>query len=510
MPETPAKAMVFGPSNLGLATRLRTGAPTQMDVIRLQQQKKARKQAELAKNKETRGKDFAKLLEYSPDKIYTPWTEWQIGEVNKYYDEASKLSSRSGVMSNDEYNQAKIGLKKRQIDIDAFTNKMNSMQDSVNTFITTAKGDDELSQGAVDSHIGEIIVGEDGQIKLPTDFNEEDVQGIWKQRDIYNTATITKHFADKLDENIFSFVDPTMYGHDELTVKAKFFEVDENGEPTYDENGEPNIKLSPELLNIAKKQDRMGMQIQWAKEDIVEEEGRTDVTDMEAFTKLMKPFAYREETRKRKESALKRQLQRQRYGRGKKEDLIIQRKKLIDAIQKGDESSLDALRQGVYNKQPISDVIFDPSGAEAEIVLLLADGAEERLSLGERAGGSFNILNTIMNTVKGQERFSIEELTKAPKVKGIKQVQDIDTERLNADISTIQKDEVAGAEVLKGLDGVTDVEYDTPEVEFKIDGIDKKIDLSDPNSFNQLKKIILDQSRRKYTITPSEDRGILD
>lgn len=503
MPKTPAKAISYGDANLGQATRLQSEAPNLFGLLQYKEAQKERGEAAKRKQDLERGKQLSKDLEYSPDKVWAPYTDWQIKKHKKLIDKVAKSYSGGQFPSSEQQGEN----AKERAELDADTNRINGFKQSVDALNKAALSDDEINEEAVHTALGSATYSDKGTLVDPSTLDKETIDNLYEDPNIYNQPKIVSNFAKLLHEDIFSLVKETPGGHDEITVKSKFLEFDDAGNQIFDPaTGEPIIKVSPETLNLAKNQPRMALMIEKSKAEIVADEGRTDVTDMEAFTKLVKPFAYAQEKINREGDAYKRQLLKQRQKRGRENELIIERKRLIDAAQKGHGWALDSFKQGKYNNKIIRDVEYDTSGKDATIVLTLVNNkgkeSTETLSLGADVGGSFNVLNTIVNTITGQEKFSMEDLTKAPKVTPSKKAQEIDIDALNADISTIQNNPEAGTVLLEELVGDKKIEYEDGILTIGEGDLKKLYDLTSPKSYDKLKDLILKKNRKKYTITP--------
>jgi hypothetical protein len=499
-----AKGVVYGQGNLGLATRV-PRETTLFNLIARQEQKAAADENAKRKAAQARGKELSDFLKWSPDKAWMPYTEMIKGQVHGVTKQAAEY------YKGDPTPEQKAHLHNLKTDVDANINRTNEFKKVTEDAMARAAKDPEISEEFMQEYLGGVIYDEKGEI-LPVEMlNPDMISSVYENPYAYNRDIVAKNFADTIPEQISARIDPTISGHDEVTLKSKFYQLDSKGDIQYDSDGTPVYNFTPEMLSTAKKSHNVNLQIEAMKKEMMVEEDRSDVTDMEAFRKLMSPQSYTQEKINREESAYKRKQMELRMGKKDKEESIIERKKLIDAVQKGHGWALDALKQSTYNGMIVKEVDYDTTGEDAELVLKLVNKKGEaqedaRLSLGSEAGGSFNVLNTVVNTIKGQERFSMEDLTKAPSVTPSELAQEVDIDKLNTDIKTIQQDPVAGAEYIQSLEGVESVEYDegTLKVKGEFSSGDKTFNLRDEKSYEDLKKYVLDKNRDQYVTTPGE------
>lgn len=499
----------------GSAVILGREAPNLFDLMQKKEDLAREDEANKRKQAQDAGKRIGKMMEYNPDEVWAPYNQYIQDEIKtSFYDPLKQVAKEGRIPTGEE----EINAAEAKTRVDGQINQVNAFKTATqDIFKFTSKGDDrtrEFNPEAVQEYYGhlfenapedQIFYDSKGQKRIKPDFlSAELANSVYEIPDIYNVGNMSYNLSEKINANMSSIIEEDFEGHTETNVKSKFYELNEDGSIAYDSDGNKKLNISPELLNRAMKEKSWRVVIEDEKERIADEEGRNDVSNMDAFQKIMKPQAYFEEKAKKDISATKRQLMK----RGQKKKALVERKKMIEGIQKGDPRALNFLKQSVINKQTVKDVEYDTSGEDAQIIFKLADGTQHKVSLGEETGGSFGELNTVINTLKGQEQFSVEDLSTVGAAPKQEQGLQIDLDKMNTDINIIQNNPEEGGEILSKIPGITDIEFEEGGAfseggfyTFKDDGEEKRIDVTEEagGGYEELKNLLSERSKEKYT-----------
>jgi hypothetical protein len=455
---TPAKAQVYGPGNLGLATRLTRESPNLFNLIQREEAKAAADEAAKAKARQQRGKEFTDLLKWSPEKAWMPYTDEIKKRVHETYDYASKVYS-----DRDPTNQEKAEIYKRQTDLDADVKRTNEFKKAVEDAVALAANDPEINQQALEDRLGSIHVDDKGNLRPISELNPELITELYEDPSFYNRSVIAENFAKSIPEQIRSMVDPTMTGHDEITIKSKFVQLDEDGNTVYDENGKAVPNITNEMVALAMNTPNMKLQVEAAVQEIMEEEERTDVTAREGLTKVLDAQMYEQERINREESAYKRQQLKISAGKKEEKDKITHRRIILDRIAKGHEKEIGLLVGGKHEGKTITNAEYDYSGKGKGLSLTLVgkDGAKSTSFIDLSGGDAENTLNNIVNSIQteSKDKITSDRLMEVPDPKPAEYAGEVDYMNLNKDIQSIQTNPTTGKDLLLELPNVLTVEY---------------------------------------------------
>jgi len=509
-------------SGKGEAVILGRESPNLFELI--QQKEKQKLAGETAKQKKAAdvGKRFAKMMEYSPEAIRNPYNQYQQDQIKTRFLDPLKEVAKQGNLPTAEQ---EVSSTQARYEIDAATNQINESFDTWDAQIKEmSKGDERTNiyntdvaheyWGALHTEADEEDVFYDsrGQRLLKPELLDKDaIGGVYDVPDLYNVGNMAHNLSESLNANISSIIEEDYEGHTESSVKAKFWQLNDDGSIAVDEEGEMILNPSPELLNRTMKQKEWRIVIEDEKQDIAKEEGRDDVTNMDAFKKIMRPEAYFEEKSKKDISTRKTAESKKRD----KEEYAKLRKKKIGLHQSGkNPEDFIGAKSG---KWYVTESTWDSGRGGLNFVY---DNGEEEFVPSE----DFNRLNNLYNTLPGQEHVSDEILARIPAAETITPKAQV-SEKINRDIdfiitSPIKKGQTnykagnfeKGRDILKSIPGISKVKYETQmtgpwglqkksltgKVDLIIDGAPEEINLFTDEGAERVKELLIERKSDKY------------
>jgi hypothetical protein len=310
-----AKGLYYGPGNTGYATVLGSDAPSLFDVMdSLKVDREADEQ--LKRDEETaKTAELNDWLEYSPEKIWEPYGNYQQKMYNDYVDEAARIYGAGGVVSGED----KAYLAKMQGEIKNVNNRMNSLNDARTKALEILKDKDStIDNEKFSRHIGRYHLNiKDGLIP-PEEMSSEGLMGVLNDYNYYDQQKVTAKILKYAGEQNDAEIDTSPFGY-RIEKQRKYqtgfnYAYDTNGEVKRDENNQKIFEITPQLVDLYMGDDEGAMMVQKIK-DQHEVMGET-ITNEEAIKELVSPQAYFEEKKQAETDTGELQKERERNKKG--------------------------------------------------------------------------------------------------------------------------------------------------------------------------------------------------
>jgi hypothetical protein len=493
-----APSILTGPGGTGYATVLGTQAPSLFEVMDGLKADRLADEALKRQEEQARGKRFNELLEYSPEAVWQEYDQEIQDEYNKYMDFISSKYAGGGNPTE----QDEVEMSKMRNAINAHVNYYNTYKtevDEARKRVNTGEEAKYYNQDFFERYLGEVNYDENGNKRDITQLSPDLITDMYNDDRLYNWDEITKGFVGNYGETEFDRIKNERSG---LTItKEKMSQIyqmdEETGLPETDSNGNYILKPSKQSFKSAMSDNFMKRNIERRRAEM-EEVTDQPVSNYEAYEEIISGYTDRSSTVSHKWDPRTNTWAKNSFGNKKEEEKGRLRKKLIAQIQAGNPEMLGELKGAKSGKNYVTKVDYDPIDG----IILTYDNDEEEII----PTGDFGRLNDLISTKTNQDPISPEILSTIEEAPEVKPYQTIDSGKLNQDIKSIQEGE--GIDMIKGLEGVKDVEYNIPTSSDSPSSItitlgkNKKveIDLTEENKggYQELKKFILSKDKESY------------
>ena len=296
----------------------------------------------------------------------------------------------------------------------------------------------------------------------------------------------------------------------------------DGNKPDRDDEGNLKLKPSKEAFASAMEDPMVRKQIEFAKEDMIEETGNENVTNFEAFQARIGLYSSEKETSSHQRDF---KVTPPKKGEVTDEDYLL-RKKVVADIQSGKQEAIRELIGAKSGDRYIRNAVWNSTKGGLDITY--KDDESEFIP-----SADFMRINNIYQSLPGKKKLDENKMAEIPAIpKLTPPIQDED--KINSDISTIitspiKKGETnynpesfkKGKELLESIPGVEKVDYEkqltgvpgfrkesyTGVVSLNIEGIEEKIDLFTEEGAQRIKEILLERKSDDYTNNSSQGIG---
>lgn len=510
MPES--KAQYYGPTNTGFATVLPRESPSLFDIADQLKQDRLYDEAVEREEAKLRGSEIAKTMEYNPEEVWQPYSDYQNKLYNDMYvNEAKRMYKNGRIPSAEE----KINLRSRQEAINTEVNKINGFKDEMTTFVTDVNKDADgvYNKEFINESVGRLHLDAEGGVINPADLDVSMINNIKQDPRAYDRTALAKKFMDKVSQSINTEIQDTPEGYSRTKTKFKNgFEIERDGDDyKTDADGNYVIKMNSSTFNAIMSDPLNRMQV----DEIQREEAElgNNISKQDAAARFVSSQVAEEKYIDMKESSFKRMDKKEALKKKNEEEKGRLRKEKIALIQSGDPEAIRELIGAKSGKSYITKASYNTT--TGSIDLTYDSGLSESIP-----SSDFNRLNNIYGTLPSQEKVSDEILSKIPPVDKITPDKE-DADKINRDINTIITAPVnkgyenyregglsEGKALLESIPGVSKVEFIentvmpgySGEVVLNIDGEEETINLFSPEGGDRVKELLFERKKDDYMI----------
>ena len=467
---------------------------------------------------EARGEKISKMLDYNPSEVWGEYDQEIRQEYEKeYIDDVTQMWANDRTPTTEDY--ARIAKKKNRIEGNvAYYNGYKENFEATMKTMTAGEEAKYYNSKEVNTYFGGISHDENGNKRSRNELTNEAVDDVYNQREIYNSGEIWKGFVSEFGKATYDEYSREHGGLMKNTAEMSKIFVMDGDKPDRDDEGNLKLKPSKEAFAAAMEDPMVSKQIEFAKEDMIEETGNENVTNFEAFQARIGLYSSEKET-----SSHTRDFKPATTKPPKKQNEIEKarlRKLKIKDIQTGNKAAINELVGTKSGNRFVVKAVFNDE--ENGITVTYGDDTIETIP-----SSNFDRLNNLYSTIPNQEKVSNEALLNAPEAPEISKPT-IDEVSLEKDISTVitgpvKPDDVnyikggfeKGKKILESIPGVSKVKYKkykwdeefyTGIVSLTINDIEQDINLFSEEGAAEIKEMLLERKSDKY-MTNAPQKG---
>lgn len=398
---------MYQPIPSGLAQVIQPQMPPMAEMLDKYERRQHEQMASQQKRRDDQIRDNSKnldeLFKYQPQAALSQFDEETQAMVSDYYNFGTSIYKGAESPTAEQRKE----LAQRKYAIEGRLNKVREYKSKIDNLLSIAEKDKsgEFDTKALYNRLYSTI-----QNKGIDDLDMEDLDNIARSPDVYFGDKVIKNFADTIPESIDSFIeensDPSRPYRDKIQVKSKFLALDDSFEPMYDENGRPILNITPTLLNMAKKNERVNLQIQAETERLGE-----GATELQALENLLSSYGYSSINRTRASASVRDVDGSGSSGSGTSQENALERRRWLERAV-GLNGDPDATQLGKFIGGSVQSVKYKIDGRYVDP----ADISDISKSFGERTLGTYRKQPTAIvleipdgEDIRGNQKFKQQE-----------------------------------------------------------------------------------------------------